>query len=114
MADCIFCKIVPGDLTSKIVYKDELVTAFHDINPAAPVHILVVPNKHIASTNDLTTNDEQLMGHLLLTVKKIAADEGIAEDGYRLIVNTGANANQLVPHLHVHILGGKNMIHSMG
>jgi len=114
MSDCIFCKIVSGDLPGKFVYRDELVTAFHDINPAAPVHILVIPNKHIASTNDLTVQDEQLMGHLLLTVKKIAEDEGISKDGYRLIVNTGANANQLVPHLHVHILGGKNMIHPMG
>ena len=114
MADCIFCKIISGDLPGKIVYKDDLVTAFHDINPAAPVHILVVPNKHIASTNDLTDLDEPLMGHLLLIVKQIAENEGIADDGYRLIVNTGPNANQLVPHLHVHILGGKNMIHPMG
>ena len=114
MTDCIFCKIISGDLPGKIVYRDELVTAFHDINPAAPVHILVVPNKHIASTNDLTDLDEPLMGHLLLIVKQIAENEGIADDGYRLVVNTGENANQLVPHLHVHILGGKNMIHPMG
>ena len=114
MSDCIFCKIVSGDLPGKFVYRDELVTAFHDINPAAPIHILVIPNKHIASINDLTIQDEQLMGHLLLTVRKIAEDEGISEDGYRLIVNTGANANQLVPHLHVHILGGHNMVHPMG
>jgi histidine triad (HIT) family protein len=114
MADCIFCKIISGEIPGKIVFKDELVTAFHDINPAAPVHILVVPNKHINSTNELTIDDEPLMGHLLLTVKKIAEDEGIAQNGYRLIVNTGKHANQVVPHLHVHILGGHNLIHPMG
>ena len=114
MTDCLFCKIIMGEIPGKIVFKDGLVTAFHDINPSAPVHILVVPNKHIASTNDLTDLDENLMGHLLLAVKQIAYNEGIADNGYRLIVNTGPHANQMVPHLHVHILGGHEMIHPMG
>ncbi|HKZ44851.1 MAG TPA: histidine triad nucleotide-binding protein [Anaerolineales bacterium] len=114
MTDCIFCKIVSGEVPGKIVFQDDLVTAFHDINPSAPVHILVIPNKHITSINDLTKDDESLMGHLLITVSKIAKDEGIAKNGYRLIVNTGPHANQVVPHLHVHILGGHNLIHPMG
>jgi len=114
MTDCIFCKIVTGEIPGNIVYKDELVTAFHDIHPTAPVHILVIPNRHIPSTNELTTEDEPLMGHLLLAVKKIAETEGIADNGYRLVVNTGADAHQVVPHLHVHILGGKNLVIPMG
>ena len=114
MTDCLFCKIITGEIPGKIVYKDDLVTAFHDINPSAPVHILVVPNKHIPSTNDLSDLDEPIMGHLLLAVKQIAINEGIAEKGYRLIVNTGPHANQMVPHLHIHILGGHEMVHPLG
>lgn len=114
MTDCIFCKIIAGEIPGKIVHKDDRVTAFHDINPAAPIHILVVPNQHIASTNDITHQDEALLGHLMLTVKKIAADLGIAEKGYRLIINTGPDAHQVVDHLHVHILGGQFMRHPMG
>ncbi|MFN2216282.1 MAG: histidine triad nucleotide-binding protein [Anaerolineales bacterium] len=114
MTDCIFCKIASGEIPGNIIYKDDLITAFHDIHPAAPVHILVIPNKHIASTNELTEEDEPLMGYLLLSIKKIAEIVGIAENGYRLVVNTGANAHQAVPHLHVHILGGKNLVIPMG
>jgi histidine triad (HIT) family protein len=114
MTDCIFCKIIAGEIPGKIAYMDDLVTAFHDINPVAPTHILVIPNKHIASTNDITQQDEALLGHILLTVKKIAADQGIAEKGYRLIINTGPDANQVVQHLHVHIIGGQYMRHPMG
>jgi len=114
MLDCIFCKIIAGEIPGKFVYKDDLVTAFHDINPVAPIHILVIPNKHIASTNDITQQDEALLGHILLTVKKIAAEQGIADKGYRLIINTGPEAHQVVDHLHVHILGGHFMRHPMG
>jgi len=114
MVDCIFCKIIAGEIPGKFVYKDDLVTAFHDINPVAPIHILVIPNKHIASTNDITQQDEALLGHILLTVKKIAVEQGIADKGYRLIINTGPEAHQVVDHLHVHILGGKFMQHPMG
>jgi histidine triad (HIT) family protein len=114
MDECIFCKIVSGEMPSTIVYKDDQVTAFRDINPVAPTHILVVPNKHIASTNDVSEDDEQLLGHMLAVVKPIADQEGITETGYRLIINTGPDANQVVFHLHLHILGGQHMKHRMG
>lgn len=114
MDECIFCKIVRGEMPSTIVYKDEQVTAFRDLNPVAPTHVLVVPNKHIASTNDVTEQDEQLLGHILTVVKPIVDQEGITEGGYRLIVNTGPDANQVVFHLHLHILGGQRMKHRMG
>lgn len=114
MTICVFCKIVAGEIPGQIVYKDDLVTGFKDINPAAPTHILIVPNIHIASTNDITENDQALLGHMLLTAKKIAADQGISENGYRLIINTGKDANQLVQHLHLHLLGGHTMRHPMG
>jgi len=114
MSDCIFCKIVKGEIPSAKVYGDEQVTAFRDINPVAPTHVLVIPNKHIASINDIEEADGELMGYLLLAVKKIAAQEGIAENGYRLIVNTGAHANQVVHHIHIHIIGGAPLKHPMG
>ena len=114
MDECIFCKIVIGEMSSNIVYKDDQVTAFRDINPVAPTHILVVPNKHIASTNDVTEDDEQLLGHMLTVVKPIADEEGITDTGYRLIINTGPDANQVVFHLHLHIIGGQRMKHRMG
>jgi histidine triad (HIT) family protein len=114
MDECIFCKIVRGEIPGTVVYKDEQVTAFRDIRPVAPTHILVVPNKHIISTNDVTEQDEQLLGHMLTVVKPIAEKEGIAEHGYRLIINTGPDANQVVFHLHLHIIGGQRMRHPMG
>jgi histidine triad (HIT) family protein len=96
------------------VYQDEQVTAFHDTRPAAPVHILVIPNRHIASVNDLTEADEPLMGRLFTIAKQIAQEQGIAESGYRLILNTGPHAGQAVFHIHLHILGGQRMRHPMG
>ena len=114
MDECIFCKIVRGDMPATVVYKDEQVTAFRDINPVAPTHILVVPNKHIPSTNDVAEQDEQLLGHMLAVVKPIADGERITESGYRLIVNTGPDANQVVFHLHLHVIGGQRMRHRMG
>lgn len=107
--DCIFCKIVSGQIPSAKVYSDEQVTAFRDINPVAPTHILIIPNKHIPSTNELEAEDETLMGHLLFAAKKIAAQEGVAADGYRLVFNTGANAGQVVFHIHMHLLGGQRL-----
>jgi histidine triad (HIT) family protein len=114
MDDCIFCKIVRGEMPATIVYKDERVTAFRDIHPVSPTHILVVPNKHIASTNEVSEQEEQLLGHMLTVIKPIADQEGITESGYRLIINTGPDANQVVFHLHLHILGGQRMQHRMG
>ena len=114
MDECIFCKIVRGEMPGTVVYKDEQVTAFRDIRPVAPTHILVVPNRHIVSTNDVTEQDEQLLGHMLTVVKPIADSEGITQRGYRLIINTGPDANQVVFHLHMHIIGGQRMRHPMG
>jgi histidine triad (HIT) family protein len=114
MDECLFCKIVKGDIPANVVYKDEQVTAFRDINPAAPVHILVVPNKHIADLNGITEEDVLLMGHLLEVVKPISEAEGITQSGYRLILNTGPDGHQEVFHLHLHILGGHPMKHPMG
>ncbi len=109
MSDCIFCKIIKGDIPSTNVYKDELVTAFRDINPVAPTHILIVPNKHIDSVDVMIVDDEPLIGHLFTVAKELAAKEGIAEGGYRLVVNTGAESGQTVFHVHLHLLGGRQM-----
>ena len=114
MTDCIFCKIITGDIPSTNVFHDEQVTAFRDLHPAAPTHILIVPNKHIDSVNMLINDDEQLIGHLFTTAKQLAAQEGIAEGGYRLIINTNAHAGQTVFHIHLHLLGGAPMQHPMG
>jgi histidine triad (HIT) family protein len=114
MSDCIFCKIVTGDIPSTNVFRDEQVTAFRDLNPAAPTHILLVPNKHIDSINVLANEDEQLIGHLFTTAKQLAAQEGIAEGGYRLIINTNAHAGQTIFHIHLHLLGGAPMKNPMG
>ena len=114
MTDCIFCKIISGEIPSTNVFRDEQVTAFRDLNPAAPTHILLVPNKHIDSVNTLTDDDESLIGHLFTTAKQIAAQEGIAEGGYRLIINTNADAGQTVFHIHLHLLGGAPLKYPMG
>jgi histidine triad (HIT) family protein len=114
MSDCIFCKIIKGDIPSTNVFRDDQVTAFRDINPAAPTHILLVPNKHIDSVNALTGEDEPLIGYMVRVAGQLAAQEGIAEGGYRLIFNTGAHAGQTVFHIHLHLLGGAPMQHPMG
>ena len=114
MTDCIFCKIIAGEVPGTIVYRDEQVTAFRDIHPVAPTHILVVPNRHIDSVNALAESDELLIGHVFTVAKQLAAQEGFAEDGYRLIVNTGPHAGQAVFHIHLHLLGGARMQHPMG
>ncbi|MCL4268319.1 MAG: histidine triad nucleotide-binding protein [Anaerolineales bacterium] len=109
MSDCIFCKIIKGEIPSTNVYQDEHVTAFRDINPAAPTHILIVPNKHIESVNFVIPDDEALIGKLFAVAKQLAEKEGVSESGYRLVVNTGAEAGQTVFHLHMHLLGGRPM-----
>ena len=114
MAECIFCKIIAEEMPSDTVYRDELVTAFRDINPVAPTHILIIPNKHIPVVSELSEDDEQLMGHLFTVARQLAEEEGIAESGYRLIINNGPDANQVVLHLHLHLIGGQKMKHPMG
>ncbi len=112
--NCIFCKIVAGTASAKIVYQDDQVTAFRDIHPVAPTHVLIVPNWHIDSLNELAEADQALAGTLLLAARKIAEQEGIAESGYRLILNTGYEGGQTVFHLHLHLIGGQRMRFPMG
>jgi histidine triad (HIT) family protein len=107
--DCIFCKIVAGQIGGPPLYKDEEVTAFRDIHPQAPTHILIVPNSHLVSVGEASPADQALLGKMLLTAAKLARDEGIAEAGYRLIINNGPHAGQEVHHLHLHLLGGRKM-----
>jgi len=114
MTDCIFCKIVDNKAKATIGYQDDQATAFRDINPAVPTHILIVPNKHIESVNVLEAEDEQLMGHLFRVARQLVEQEGIAESGYRMITNTGAHGGQTVLHLHIHLIGGQPMKHPMG
>ena len=109
MEDCLFCKIIKGDIPSTKVYEDEFVYAFKDINPEAPVHILVVPKKHIKSINEIEDIDENLIGKIFLAIEKIAKEQGVAEQGYRVISNCGKDAGQTVMHLHFHILGGRKL-----
>jgi histidine triad (HIT) family protein len=112
--ECVFCKIVAGELPADKVYQDEWVTAFRDIHPLAPTHILIVPNKHLTSTNDLTDDHTAMAGRMLTLVPQLAKKEGIEERGYRLIMNTGPDGNQVVMHVHLHLLGGHPMKHRMG
>jgi histidine triad (HIT) family protein len=114
MSDCIFCKIIAGEIPSEKVHSDETVTAFRDINPAAPTHILIIPNKHIPSINDISAADEETIGHLFTVARQLAEGEGINETGYRLIINTGPDGGQVVFHLHLHLLGGQKMRYPMG
>lgn len=111
---CIFCKIIAGEIPSTTVYKDEQVTAFRDLHPVAPTHVLIIPNRHIASINEAAPEDEALLGHLFVAARKIAEAEGIQENGYRVIVNTGEHGGQTVHHLHMHVIGGQAMKHPMG
>jgi len=108
-ADTIFGKIIRREIPADIVYEDDLCLAFRDVNPQAPVHILVIPKQAIAKLSDAESKDHALMGHLLLTVKRIAEQEGLADDGYRVVINNGSKAGQSVNHLHLHILGGRQM-----
>jgi len=105
--DCLFCRIIAGEIPGQVVLEDEHLLAFRDINPQAPTHVLIVPRKHVATTNDLTDEDAGLVGRLVLAAKRIAADAGLAEAGYRLVLNCNAGAGQSVFHLHLHLLGGR-------
>lgn len=107
--NCPFCQIAAGILPAKIFYQDEKVVAFDDLYPKAPQHKLIIPRKHIATLNDLTEADGDLVGHMFLVAKNIASDLGIAENGYRTIINCNAGAGQTVFHLHLHLLGGRTM-----
>ena len=108
MSDCIFCKIIGGEIPSNKVYEDELVYAFRDIAPMAPTHILVVPKVHIQDVNGITPENSAIVAHIFEVIPKLAAAEGLS-NGYRVVSNCGADAGQTVPHLHFHILGGKQL-----
>ena len=105
--DCLFCKIIAGEIPSNKVYSDDEVYAFHDIKSAAPTHILIIPKKHLSDVSSANADDQALLGKLLLKANQIAADQGLAEDGFRFVINTGRDGGQTVFHLHLHILGGR-------
>ncbi len=107
MSDCIFCKIARGDVPAQIVHQDGQVTAFRDVNPQAPVHLLVIPNQHVGSAAELGPGNGPLLAAMLVVANRMAEGEGVAGTGYRLVLNVGADAGQSVPHLHLHLLGGR-------
>ena len=109
MSDCLFCKMIAGEIPTECAYQDEHVFAFRDINPQAPLHVLIVPKTHIATLNDLQPDHDLLIGHLFKAAKKIAKDEGVAESGYRTVINCNAEAGQSVYHIHLHLLAGRQM-----
>ncbi len=109
MTDCIFCKIASGEIPAEIVHDNDDVVVFRDLNPQAPTHLLAIPRQHIATINDLEPDHAELVGKLYLAAKAVAADEGLAERGYRTVMNCGEGAGQTVFHIHLHILGGRPM-----
>ena len=112
--ECIFCKIVAGEVPGDIVYQDEDFLAFRDILPKAPTHLLVIPRIHIASVAELADGQQELAGHLIIIAKNLAEKEGIAKKGYRLVINCGPEGGQVVPHLHLHLIGGRQMDARLG
>jgi histidine triad (HIT) family protein len=112
--DCIFCKIIAGEIATEILYQDDEIIAFRDIKPQAPVHLLLIPKRHIPSLNQLKEGDLPLIGRMVAVAQKLAKDEGVAEQGYRLAINCGTEGGQLVPHLHMHLLGGRRLSDTLG
>jgi len=109
MAKCIFCRMVDGEIKPDVVYEDEDVLAFRDTNPQSPTHVLLIPKQHIATTNDLDEGNAAIVGQLYLAARQVAANEGIAERGYRMVMNCNPEAGQSVYHIHLHLLGGRPM-----
>ncbi|SRR5579884_1113838 len=109
MSDCLFCRIIAGEIQANVVYRDQEITAFRDINPQAPTHILLVPNEHVASTSEMGEEHGPLMGRIVLRAAALARQEGLGAGGYRLVANTGPDAGQSVGHFHLHLLGGRRM-----
>ena len=108
MSECLFCKIAAGEIPAKIVFEDDRAVAFEDINPAAPIHIIIVPRKHIPTVLDLTDEDQELVGYMHMVANQIAAQKSLTGDGFRLVINCKRAAGQEVFHLHLHLLGGRN------
>ena len=109
MDNCLFCRIIEKSIPTKIVYESENIVAFNDISPQAPIHILIIPKEHIDTINNIDNNHKELLGEMLLVAKKLAKDNNIADDGYRLIFNRNNNGGQAVYHIHLHLLGGRQM-----
>ncbi|MDD4076351.1 MAG: histidine triad nucleotide-binding protein [Eubacteriales bacterium] len=107
MENCLFCKIANGEIPSKKAYEDDTVLAFYDIEPQAPVHVLIVPKKHYTSVMDIESADQALLSHMIEIAQKLAKELGVSKDGFRLVINTGENGGQSVPQLHIHLLGGR-------
>ena len=112
--DCIFCKIVAGEISADVLYQDDEVIAFRDINPMAPTHLLIIPKKHIPSLAQLSKADSPLIVDMINAANDLATREGVSESGYRLVINSGKLGGQLVPHLHMHLLGGRQLSGSLG
>ncbi len=109
MSDCIFCKVGAGQVASRVVFQDEEVLAFEDLNPQAPVHVLIIPKRHIGTLSEMRAGEQALLGHLLEAATLVAEKKGIVESGYRVVANTGKDGGQTVFHLHLHVLGGRRM-----
>jgi histidine triad (HIT) family protein len=109
VAECLFCRIAAGQIPAKIVYQDEHLVAFRDINPQAPMHVLVIPRRHVSTLNDLTGEDDALVGEMIRRAAALARDEGYADRGYRTVLNCNAEAGQTVFHIHLHVLGGRSL-----
>ena len=107
--ECIFCRIVAGELPSDTLYQDDQVMAFRDINPLAPTHVLIIPKRHITSLAGINDDETSIIGHMVRVANQLARQEGIAEKGYRLVVSSGEAGGQIVPHLHMHLLGGRRL-----
>ncbi|MCK4904583.1 MAG: histidine triad nucleotide-binding protein [Candidatus Marinimicrobia bacterium] len=109
MKECLFCRIVDKEIPAEIVFESDKLLAFKDVDPQAPVHILIIPKEHITTTNDLSNKHKELLGDILLTAKQLASEYDIAEDGYRIVFNCNKNGGQAVYHIHLHLLGGRQM-----
>ena len=114
MKDCTFCKIVARTSPCDMLYQDDRVTAFRDIHPVAPTHVLIVPNQHISRAHDLTPEENELVGHMFTVARLIAEAEDVAKNGYRMIINNGPHGGQVIYHLHLHLIGGQRMRYPMG
>lgn len=109
MQECIFCKIIKGEIPSEKVYEDDMVISFKDIEPAAPLHVLIIPKKHISNLNEITEEDSKIISHIYIVAKQIAKDLGVDKTGYRVVTNCGDNGGQTVNHIHFHLLGGRSL-----
>jgi histidine triad (HIT) family protein len=109
MEDCLFCKIVNNEIPAELIFEDDRIVAFNDINPQAPVHVLIIPKEHFASLNDIPEEKKDILGHILLRARQIAQNLGIQENGYRIVLNTARDSGQEVFHIHFHLLGGRRM-----